>query len=300
MNETNIPISKPAGEKVNENLNVPDEVKQALQADINKAAGSVTVTKETDPDFPSEVIDLPSEGYFYDPDSPLSSGRIELKYMTAKEEDILTSQNLIKKGIVLDKLLEALIVTPGVTLDDILIGDKNAIFIAARILAYGPNYDTVVTCPSCGEENKISIPINKLTNKEFDFSKHTRGVNSFEVVLPVCEKRIVYQLLTHRDEKNIDQELKGIGRVTKSEVTSEVTTRLKYVIKSVDGNDDRQFIKTFVDNLLSRDALVLRRSVKENSPDLDMTINFECEACGHQEVIPLPLGVKFFWPDAGV
>jgi hypothetical protein len=130
-------------------------------------------------DFPTEYIDLPSEGHFYPLSSPLSSGRIQLKYMTAREEDILTNQNLIKKGVVLDELLKALIVSPGVKLEDILIGDKNAIFVAARRLAYGDEYPAKITCPKCGEENEVKINLADLKAKAFDFSKHTKEKTHF-------------------------------------------------------------------------------------------------------------------------
>ncbi|MHA2407395.1 MAG: T4 family baseplate hub assembly chaperone [Candidatus Ranarchaeia archaeon] len=300
MNETNIPISKPAGEKVNENLNVPDEVKQALQADINKAAGSAPATAApVVSNVDTEVIDLPSEGFFYSPESPLASGRLELKYMTAKEEDILTNQNLIKKGVVLDKLLEAMIVTPGVTPDDILIGDRNAIFVAARILAYGKKYDAKIVCPKCGAENEVSIDLTTMTNKEFDFTGLTRGVNQFEFKLPESGDVVAYKLLLGSDEKAIDTEIKSIQRINKGS-SSEVTTRLKHLITSVNGDDKVGTIRAAVDGMRSSDALALRRHIKETSPDFDMSFNFDCEECGHEGRVPMPMGISFFWPDAGV
>ena len=101
--------------------------------------------------FPSEVIDLPSEGKLYPEGHPLKDGKIEIKYMTAKEEDILTSQNLIKKGVVIDRLIDSLILTDGVKQDDLVLGDKNAVMVAARILAYGPEYACEVTNPNTSE-----------------------------------------------------------------------------------------------------------------------------------------------------
>ena len=301
MDNDNIPIKKvPASNQINPSLDIPPEMRKALENDVAEATLNTTSTPAVSK-FPTEVIDLPSKGYFYSSDSPLSTGQIELKFMTAKEEDILTSQNLIKKGIVLDKLLEALIVTPGVSLEDILIGDKNAIFVASRVLAYGPSYDTKVKCPSCGTENKTEIPLDKLENKPFDFNKHVKGNNTFSIDLPTSKKLLTYSLISHKEEKLIDQELKAMAKVNKNGTSPEVTTRLKYMIKSVDGDSSTQTIRNFVDNeLLSRDALALRKHVKENSPDLDMTMNFDCEECGHQEVISIPMGVDFFWPDSGV
>ena len=249
--------------------------------------------------YPTETIDLPSEGYFYTEGHPLSNGQLEIKMMTAKEEDILTNANLIKKGIVLDKLLESLIVTP-VKLDDVLVGDKNAVFFAARRLAYGDTYGPVkVSCPKCQAENEKRIDLSQMKSKPFDFDKFQRGVNEFEFVLPYTKKTIKYKLLTHKDENQIDAELKGLSRVNKNS-SSEMTTRIKAMILAIDGETDRNYIKKFVEQELpSRDSLALRSHVRENTPDLDMTFAFSCDECGTEERVTVPLTAQFFWPDAG-
>lgn len=246
--------------------------------------------------FPTEVISLPSEGYFYPETSPLSSGQLELKFMTAREEDILTSQNLIKKGTVLDELLKALIVTPGVTLDELLIGDKNSIFVAARRLAYGDKYPAKLTCPKCEKESTVEIDLSQLKSRPFDFTPYKRGVNLFSFALPVAKKTITYKLLTHKDEQAIDAELKGLAKVSKGGSSPEMTTRLKYMIVSVNGSEDRGEVKDFVDNMPSRDSVLFRKFVREHTPDIDMNFDFKCAHCEHDERIGLPLGVDFFWP----
>lgn len=258
-----------------------------------------SIVKTAPNSYPTETVDLPSEGYFYPEDHPLSNGTIELKMMTAREEDILTNSNLIKKGIVLDKLLEALIVTP-VKLEDILVGDKNAVFFAARRLAYGDKYGPVkITCPKCQSENQKNIDLGQMKSKEFDFTKHQRGQNIFEFVLPYTKKTVKYKLLTHKEEGQIDAELKGIARINKNS-SSEVTVRLRAMIVSIDGNDDRNYIKKFVENELpSKDSLAFRTHVRENTPDLDMTFDFSCDECGNEERMSVPLTAQFFWPDAG-
>ena len=307
----------------NESVDMPDEVKKALQRDANEqratnqsvkqetstpqsSQSDVSFTQQTDTpkkfEFPSEVVDLPSQGYFYDPTSPLASGKIDIKYMTAREEDILTSQNLIKKGVVLDKLLEALIVTPNVQLNDILVGDKNAIFVAARILAYGKDYKVKFKDPSNNEDVEDTIDLSLIEPKEFEFEKHERGSNLFSFELPFSKKNIHWSLLTHRDEQNIDAELKSMKKFSKNKnETTEVTTRLKYVIKAIDGDEDKVKIKQFVDrDLLARDSLAFREYIKENTPDLDMTFNFESEDTGYTERMTIPLGVDFFYPSSRV
>lgn len=300
-----------------DSIKIPEEVRQAMQNDVPTTDTTTKSTKQvrapeqnafqpTDAvqktEYPSEVVDLPSKGWFYDQSSPLASGRIDIKYMTAKEEDILTSQNLIKKGIVLDKLLEQLIITPGVKLDDILVGDKNAIFIAARVLAYGKDYKIKFKDPSTGDDVEDSIDLTQLDPREIDFNQYTRGENIFEYTLPHSERVVHWSLLTHSDEQAIDAEMKGMKKFSKNKnETSEVTTRLKYVIKALDGDDDRARIKSFVDKeLLARDSLAFREHIKENTPDLDMTFNFESEDTGYTERMTIPLGVDFFYPSTGV
>ncbi len=250
------------------------------------------------PSFPTEIIDLPSEGHFYPLTSPLSSGRIELKYMTAREEDILTSQNLIKKGVVLDELLKALIVNTAIKLDEVLIGDKNAIFLAARRLAYGDKYPVKITCPKCEKESDIEIDLATLKNKEFDFTPYTKGENRFKFTMPFSKKTVVYKLLSGGDEQAIDAELKALTKLNKTGSSPELTTRLKYMIVEVDGDNNRGAVKTFVDNLPSRDSIAFRKHVRDNTPDSDMNFVFKCSECGHEERMAVPMGASFFWPSS--
>jgi hypothetical protein len=274
----------------------------SIKRPVSTNDNSVKIVQKTveKPKYPAEVIGLPSDGYFYSQSTPLHQGTVEIKYMTAKEEDILTSQNLIKKGVVLEKLLESLIVSPGVKVDDLLIGDKNALFIAARRLAYGDSYGPLeIKCPKCGKENKCTVDLSIIKNKEFDFSKYEKGVNQFEFLLPISKKVITYKLLNHRDEQSIEQEISSVNKALKNGTSPEVTTRLKKLIVAIDGNDDRQAIIKFVDTeLLSRDSLALRNQVKDHTPDIDMAFDFTCTDCAHEERVGVPMEVSFFWPNA--
>ena len=134
--------------------------------------------------FPTEVIDLPSKGLIYSKDNPLSSGKVEMKYMTAKEEDILTSTNLIEKGLVIDKLLSSVIADPKIKLDDLLIGDKNALMLGTRVLGYGPKYDVIVNDPDTGLEVEHTFDLTKLETKNVDEKLFESGENKFEFKLP--------------------------------------------------------------------------------------------------------------------
>ena len=241
--------------------------------------------------FPTEMVELPSKGYFYADGHPLSSGKVEVKYMTAKEEDILTSQNLIQQGIVLDKLLESLVVDKSIKLDDMLIGDKNALMVAARVLGYGKEYQFTYD----GIEQ--SVDLSMLEPTEMDFDKFTKGQNEFNFKLPNSEREITFKLLTSGDEKNISAETKAKEKISK-EQSFELTTRLKNMILSVDGNSEKAYINNFVDNeFLSRDSLAFREYLTSVTPDVDMTTKVKNTAGRETEVV-IPVTLRFFWPSA--
>ena len=246
--------------------------------------------------FPTEVIDLPSKGYFYPEDNPLSSGQVEIKYMTAREEDILTSINLIQKGIVLDKLLEALVVS-DINLDDILIGDKNAIMVASRVLAYGKDYKFEFIDPSSGDTREESVDLTKMKDKKVDFKKFEKNKNEFDFELPACKKVIIFKLLTQREEKQIASELKAMKKLTKeSGIDPEITTRLKASIIAIDGNRERNTINKFVDTeFLSVDSFAYRTYLTSITPDIDLSYLVELDN-GEVEEVAVPITATFFWP----
>lgn len=239
--------------------------------------------------FPSEIIDLPTKGLLYPKDSPLSSGKIEMKYMTAKEEDILTNQNYIARGIVIDKLVQSLIVDKNIKYSDLFSGDKNALLVAARILGYGEIYEF-----SYGGE-KVSVDLSKLDTKPLNEDLFKDGKNEFTYTLPTLKKTLIFKLLTHQDELDIEAELKGLKKINK-ESNPELSTRLKYIIQSVDGITDKGGIRSFVDNeFLARDARAFRNYYASIQPDIDLTFYPEG---GPEEGVDIPIGVTFLWPDA--
>ena len=239
--------------------------------------------------FPTEIVELPSKGYFYIDGHPLSEGKVEVKYMTAREEDILTSQNLIKQGTVIDKLLESLIVDKSIKVDDMLIGDKNAIMVAARVLGYGKDYEFTYD----GEEQ--SVDLSKLEPVDLDFSKFTRGVNEFSFELPNSKRTVTFKLLTGKDEKQIDIEVKAKQKISKDQST-ELTTRLKHIITSVDGKSEKSHINNFVDNeFLSRDSLAFRNYLSSITPDIDMSTTVT-DVGGEEIEVTIPVTLRFFWP----
>lgn len=237
--------------------------------------------------LPTEIIDLPSQGKIYSSDSPLSEGKVEMKYMTAKEEDILTNQSYIRDGVVIDKLLQSLIVTKF-NYDDLLIGDKNAIMVAARILGYGKDYKFTYL----GEDEVIDLQAINPTPLSEEYISAEK--NEFAYTLPSSGNIVTFKMLTHGDEKKIEQELKGLSKLNKNS-SPVVTTRLKHLILSVNGEDEKAKIREFVDSyLLAQDSRALREYIKGISPDIDLTFFPE----GSDRRVDIPIGVNFFWPDA--
>ena len=246
--------------------------------------------------LPTETVELPSKGLLCPLENPLSSGKIEMKYMTAREEDILSNQNYIRQGLVFDKLFQSLIVSK-INYDDLTLGDKNAILIAARILGYGKDYQVKCPHPVTGVEEVITIDLAEIKNKEVDYDL-CKNLNEFTFTLPQSKNEVIFKVLTHQDEKQIDTELKGLKKVN---LSADVTTRLKQAIIAVNGSREKKDIREFVDNyLLAADARALRDYMRKATPDLDLTFTFIGSDGYIQEGVDLPIDASFFYPSTRV
>ena len=248
--------------------------------------------KEAKTQFPAEEVTLPSKGLLYPEDSPLRKGIIEMKYMTAREEDILTNVNLIENGTVIDKLLESLIISP-IDYNELLVGDKDALLIAARILGYGADY----TFKYNGDD--INIDLTTIKDRQLDESLIIDGKNAFSFTLPTSKKEVTFKFLTHGDEQKITKELKGLKKLNKN-ASNDLTTRMKYIITSVDNDSETKTIREFVDNeFLARDARELRNHISKIQPSVDLSYDYEDQR-GNITTIDIPVGIQFFWPDASI
>ena len=246
--------------------------------------------------LPTEIVKLPSKGLLYSKESPLSKGEVEMKYMTAREEDILTNANYIKNGTVIDKLLQSLLIT-DINYDELLIGDKNAILIAARILGYGKDYQFKYNYN--GQEVEATVDLSSLNEKELDKSLFKAGTNEFTFTLPKSGNVVTFKLLMHGDEKKIEAEIKGMQKVNPNG-SFDVTTRLKHIITSINGDRDQKSVRDFVDNhLLAVEARAFREYYAKVSPDIELKY-FPEDSDYTGEGINIPISVNFFWPDAGI
>ena len=280
----------------NQNEVSADELKK-------RAIAHYDFNKQQEKKFPTEIVELPSKGLIYPEGNPLTSGKIEMKYMTAREEDILTTQSLIKQGIVLDRLFQALIVGNGegqkVNYGDLVAGDKNAIMIAARVLGYGKDYEISVDTPS-GETIKETIDLTTIDNKPLDESYLTPYKNEFDFELPVSNRKITIKILSHRDEGLIEQDMKASKKLNKLRgVNNDVTVRLRHIITSIDGDESKKAIREFVENdLLAIDSKAIREFYRAIAPDIDIAITLEDPNTGDDFEVSLPTDLNFFWPGA--
>jgi hypothetical protein len=245
----------------------------------------------------TESIPLPSKGWFYSNENPLATGEVELRYPTARHEDILTSRNLIVKGTAIDKFIEDLIVDPNIKYGDLLIGDKNALFLASRIMAYGKTYECKVTCPKCQNSEDYDVNLEEIEEKDYDFSGKTKGLNEFSFKLPHVGSTITFKILSQSDELMLERELEQMRKIkNKSGIDNEVTTRMRYSVISVDGETDRTAVTNAVENMPSMDAKAFREFAREQMPDIDLSFSFTCNNCGYIDRVEVPITREFFWP----
>jgi len=258
---------------------------------IAKHESNATETS-TESKFPTEIIQLPSKGKFYPKGHPLASGTVEMKYMTAREEDILTNQSYIRQGVVLDKLFQSLLVTKF-DYSDLLLGDKNAIMIAARVLGYGKEYEFEAVSPR-GNKQKITVDLTQLDDNEIDWD-NIPADGSITLKLPASKRTVVVQLMTHGIQKKIDSENKALTKLKKD---ASVTTMLKHLILSIDGDEESKSIRHFVDNeLFAIDSRYIRNEIKKVTPDINMEIEAVDEEDGDTFPCTVSIGLDFFWPD---
>jgi len=247
-------------------------------------------------DIPFELVPLPSNGKIYHHGSTLyGKDSIEIRPMTAREEDILTSRALLKKGTVVTELIKSCLVDKSVNPLDLVAGDRNALMVAIRITGYGSEYSAEVECSDCGDKNPHEFNLSELPIKRLEINPIIDGQNLFEFVLPYTKKKIHFKFTTGKDEEELStlqEKQKKLGIKT----DSIVTLALQNAIVSIDGIEDRLKITNFVKNMPARDSLALRNYIRENEPGVTMRQDTVCPSCGHSEEVSMPLGVNFLWP----
>ncbi len=263
--------------------------------------GKIQVSNVMRDDFgmsiPIEAVPLPSRGIIYSPESPLfGKETLEIKSMTAKEEDILTSRAYIKNGTVISELIKSCLVDKSINVDELISGDRNALMVALRITGYGADYEVDCECPKCNKTSKQSFDLSQLRIKRLEVEPVAEGSNLFEIELPVSKKTVKVKFLNGYDEKEMMTTLERKKKLG-LQLETVVTDRLSYSITSVNNISDKNKISQFVREMPARDSLALRKFLDNNEPGIDMTVEMKCPACFEESELKLPMGVGFFWPD---
>jgi hypothetical protein len=240
---------------------------------------------------PFDVIPLPSKGLLY----PGQNGMVKVEYLTAMDENILTSQNLIKSGKVLEYLLERKIKESPVPMEDLLVGDRNAIMIWLRVTGYGEIYPVKLTDPNSGVEFDHEIDLNALKTKELPKGVEPDENGEFEFLLPRSKKKIKFKLLTVGDERSILSRSEKYEKATKSQISNTLTYRLQAQIKEIEGNRDPNYIQQYINVMPAFDSLKFREYSDIIEPGIDMSVEVEGPTGSFQATITL--GLNFFWPN---
>ena len=277
---------------------------QEITSNPAEYARQVATQKATEYDqmagfsVPRDFVMLPSKGRIYPPDSPLHNlEEIEVRHLTAADEDILTSRALLRSGKAIDTMLSNVIMNKSINVDDFISGDKNAILTFLRITGYGPEYDVEIECPGCNDSIKHEFDLGKLTMRFLDVDPIGSGENRFDFVLP-SGIRIEFKLLNSAEDQKISDEQEKLKRTTNSPLEKNVTTKYKHQIVRVDDNEDQTFINNFVNAMNLRDSRAFRTYLEEVEPDVNMKQDFKCRMCGHTEEVEIPVTVGFFWPES--
>ena len=289
----------------NDNRELRNSIFAAQQAAMSSNSNGVPVVsreeyakRELGIEIPVDAVPLPSAGKVYGLEHPLHNAtQIEYRAMTARDEDILMSRALIKKGTVISELIKACLINPAVDVGSLLTGDRNALMIAVRISGYGREYAANWNCPSCEFKNEIEFDLTELPIKPLDLEPANGGENLFRFKLPVSNKTVGFKFLTGKEEEEIAQQMEM--RKKKGIVTENVvTTRLLNSIVEIDGNRERGLISKLVNYMPARDSLELRKYIEDHEPGVHMNVTFNCRNCDHTEEGALPMGSTFFWPNS--
>jgi len=245
----------------------------------------------------TSMIPLPSQGKLYPIDSPLASGEIEIKHMTAMEEDILSSLSLIRRGVVLDKLLEACIVDTKIDINEMLVCDRNAVYIAIRISGFGKDYPIQITCPNCNLETKGSTDLGELNVKFLETSPVSANTNLFkyDTEYEGTPYSFTFKFITGGDEVKITEIQKKLAVSNPDGNSKEVTLRMIAMIQQLNEHKSSETLQFMLPNLPMRLSKKFRNYVDKIEPQVEMKSNVMCSNCGVESEVDVPMTSDFFW-----
>lgn len=246
---------------------------------------------------PTEFVELPSRGLLYPEGHPLREvSEVEIKFMTAKEEDILTDKVLLKKGLALDRLMSNIILDKTINPDMLLTGDRTAIMIAARKSAYGPEYDTKTVCPVCFSHGRHTFDLDN-AEVRFNQGKDVASIDdnmTIRVTTPRSKVKVALKFMTGHDEKKILEKQNNNKRLKLPE--NSLINQLRTIIVSANDNTDRRYINSFIDAMPAFDSRYIRDIYQKNNPTIQLKEEYVCGECNATSMVDVPFTTDFFWP----
>lgn len=243
-----------------------------------------------DPTIAYDVLELPSKGIHY------SNGKktIRVAYLTASDENILSSPSLLNTNSVVSELLKRKVLDKDLPVDDIVEEDKQAILIFLRNTAFGSEYKFNVYDPKTEKTFETTIDLSEVKVKDFTLQADSNG--EYTYYLEKSKTDITFKFLTQKQEDEIEkikESWNGIG------IAPIMTKQLEFMIKSVSGIRDGLQIRNFIEKMPIKDSQDFRKFVKENKPGLDLTRTVTTPS-GEEIQVNIGFGVDFFRPFFGI
>jgi hypothetical protein len=244
---------------------------------------------------PTEYVALPSKGKFYSPEHSLHGvEEVEIRFLSAKELDILSSKTLLTKGVAVDRMLQNILADKSINVDELLLADKNAIIIAARVGTFGSDYAVDITCPECGNVYQHNFDLSDMDIKELDHIEVSEN-STFSITLPKTSVIVECRLLNSKDEKLLEERARKKEKMGLPD--SSITDQYKSFIVSLNGNTDRGLVDEFVDVMPAADMHFLQKEYAKSNPEVDLDDECVCNKCGNVSEVSVPFTANFFWPE---
>jgi hypothetical protein len=243
-----------------------------------------------DPTIQYDVVELPSRGIHYEN----KKKSLRVSYLTAADENILSSANLLASSKMIDELLKRKILDKDFDIEELCEEDKQAILIFLRNTAFGTDYKYTMVDPKTEKEFTLNIDLSELKYKDFTLETDSNG--EFKYHMEKSEVGITFKFLTNKQEREIQEIEKSWNG---NGVAPIVTKQLEMMIKSVAGNKDLMNIRNFVDRLPIKDSQDFRKFIKENKPGVDLTQKITTPSGDTIQII-IGFGVEFFRPFYGL
>jgi hypothetical protein len=237
-----------------------------------------------------DIVTLPSNGIYYSN----KKKTLKVAYLTAVDENILSSPNLMISNTIIEELLKSKILDKDIDIDELIEEDRQAVLIFLRNTAYGTTYKVTLTDPKTDIDFEVELNLEKVPVKDFTLVSDEN--DEFEYFMEKSKSKVKFKFLTKKQEEVINELRKGWNGVGAAPV---ITRQLERMIKSINGETDQLALRNIIEKLPIKDSQDFRKFVKDNKPGLDLTQTVIAPS-GDKIQYVLGFGVEFFRPFYGL